>query len=184
MGVDVIAVKKSSKKSEVQEPKDEVEVWTPPSVLPEEVSSEEGGESAFVLQYDTNSNQRYVDSTSQKSEFDKVLDELASISRETLEWDVEKFTRKYAGDEEEILARKLEAFLGAFITNAALGLYNRGYPEVAFRRLEQARNVLEARQKLELEVEAIKAKQDESFDISDMLGLFDGEEQEDGEPAE
>ena len=52
-------------------------------------------------------------------------------------------------------------------------LYNRGYPEAAFRRLEQARTVLEAKRKLEVEVESIKAKQDESFDLSDMLGLFE-----------
>ena len=54
-------------------------------------------------------------------------------------------------------------------------LYNRGYSEAAFKRLEQARIVLEAKQKLEVEVEAIKAKQDESFDLSDMLGLSEGE---------
>ncbi len=183
MGVDEIAVKKSSKKSEAQEPKDEIEVQSPPA-LPEKPIVEGGEESAFVLQYDISPNQRYVDSTSQKNEFDKVLDELALLGKETLDWNVEKFTRKYTEDEEDVLARKLEAFLGAFITNAALELYNRGYSEVAFRRLEQARNVLEARQKLDLEVEAIQAKQDESFDLSDMLGFVDREDQEDGESAE
>lgn len=130
-------------------------------------------ESAFVPKYDVNSNQRYVDSTSQKSEFDRVLDELAAMSKETLDWDVEKFTKKHGSDEENALSRKWEAFLGGFITNAAMELYNRGYPEVAFKRLEQARTVLEAKQKLENEVAAIKAKQDESFDLSDMLGLFE-----------
>ena len=32
---------------------------------------------------------------------------------------------------------------------------------------------MEAKRKLEVEVESIKAKQDESFDLSDMLGLFE-----------
>ena len=79
-------------------------------------------ESEFVLKYDVNSNQRYVDSTSQKSEFDKVLDELASISKEMLDWNVEKFTRKHGEGEENALSRKWEAFLGGFITNAAMEL--------------------------------------------------------------
>ena len=39
--------------------------------------------------------------------------------------------------------------------------------------LEQVRTVLEAKRKLEVEVESIKAKQDESFDLSDMLGFFE-----------
>jgi len=133
------------------------------------------GKSDFTLKYDLNSNQRYVDSTSQKSEFDRVLDELASISRDMLDWDVEKFTKKHGGDTEDAFHLKLEAFLGGFIVNAAMELYNRGYSEAAFRRLEQARTVLEAKKKLEVEVEAIKAKQDESFDLSDMLGLSEGE---------
>ena len=138
-------------------------------------STAEGGGSDFTLKYDMNSNQRYVDSTSQKSEFDRVLDELASISRDMLDWDVEKFTKKHGGDTEDAFHLKLEAFLGGFIVNAAMELYNRGYSEAAFRRLEQARTVLEAKKKLEVEVEAIKAKQDESFDLSDMLGLSEGE---------
>ena len=143
----------------------------PDSPAEEEVQ----GKSDFTLKYDLNSNQRYVDSTSQKSEFDRVLDELSSISRDMLDWDVEKFTKKHGGDTEDAFHLKLEAFLGGFIVNAAMELYNRGYSEAAFRRLEQARTVLEAKKKLEVEVEAIKAKQDESFDLSDMLGLSEGE---------
>lgn len=174
-----MAVRKKTKKS-AQEPVEEVgteevksETVQEEAGIPRPEAADEGRkESDFVLKYDVNSNQRYVDSTSQKSEFDRVLDELSEISRDMLDWNVEKFTKKHGGDGEDDLARKMEAFLGGFITNAAMELYNRGYREAAFRRLEQARTVLEAKQKLEVEVEAIKAKQDESFDLSDMLGLF------------
>ena len=171
-----MAVRKKTKKTEL-EPVDEVSVKAEgqeAAPSPEPDSSTEGEANKgpdFTLKYDMNSNQRYVDSTSQKSEFDRVLDELASISRDMLDWDVEKFTKKHGGDTEDALSKKWEAFLGGFIVNAAMELYNRGYSEAAFRRLEQARTVLEAKKKLEVEVEAIKAKQDESFDLSDMLGL-------------
>ena len=171
-----MAVRKKTKKTEL-EPVDEVSVKAevqeaaPP---PEPDSSTEGEANKgadFTLKYDLNSNQRYVDSTSQKSEFDRVLDELASISRDMLDWDVEKFTKKHGGETHDSCPLPLEAIWGGFIVNAAMELYNRGYSEAAFRRLEQARTVLEAKKKLEVEVEAIKAKQDESFDLSDMLGL-------------
>ena len=183
-----MAVRKKTKKSapdpvddvRVDEVKaDEATAEVREAALPSGPDSPAEGEANkgpdFTLKYDMNSNQRYVDSTSQKSEFDRVLDELASISRDMLDWDVEKFTKKHGGDTEDAFHLKLEAFLGGFIVNAAMELYNRGYSEAAFRRLEQARTVLEAKKKLEVEVEAIKAKQDESFDLSDMLGLSEGE---------
>ena len=183
-----MAVRKKTKKSapdpvddvRVDEVKaDEATAEVREAALPSGPDSPAEGEANkgpdFTLKYDMNSNQCYVDSTSQKSEFDRVLDELASISRDMLDWDVEKFTKKHGGDTEDAFHLKLEAFLGGFIINAAMELYNRGYSEAAFRRLEQARTVLEAKKKLEVEVEAIKAKQDESFDLSDMLGLSEGE---------
>ncbi|MDR1978071.1 MAG: hypothetical protein LBQ42_04990 [Synergistaceae bacterium] len=116
-----------------------------------------------------------MDSTSQKSEFDRVLDELGRISQETLSWDILRMTRKHFGDTEEHNARKFEAFMGAFILNAAAELYDKGLADVALRKLEQARTILEAKQKLAQEVEAIRAKTEEdAFDISAMLGLGDG----------
>mgnify|MGYP000852076988 FL=1 len=183
-----MAVGKKTEKTDL-EPVDEVKVAEDKAdeataevreaALPSGPDSTAEGEvqrgSDFTLKYDMNSNQRYVDSTSQKSEFDRVLDELASISRDMLDWDLEKFTKKHGGDTEDSFPLKLEAFLGGFIVNAAVELYNRGYSEAAFRRLEQARTVLEAKKKLEVEVEAIKAKQDGSFDLSDMLGLSEEE---------
>ena len=138
----------------------------------------EGGAEDFVPQYDMTSTERYVDTTSQKSEFDKVLDELGRVSRETLEWDVLGLTRRHFGGSEEENGRKLEAFLGGFIVNAATELFDKVGAAAAFRRLEQARTVLEAKQKLALEVEAIKSKTEEDlFDVSDMLGLFDATEE-------
>ncbi|MBQ6909679.1 MAG: hypothetical protein IJQ29_06135, partial [Synergistaceae bacterium] len=143
-------------------------------------AKEDGGE--FSLTYDVTSKRRYVDLTSQKTEFERVLEELAKIGHDILSWEVEKFTSKFAtkkyqgsGSEEEATAQKYEAFLGGFITNAAQELYDRGYRETAFRYLEQTKNVLEARQKLESEVESIKTRVEESedlVDVSDILGLF------------
>lgn len=161
-------------KQSAPEPIDEVkaEEAAPAPSEPGEAEEEGREDPSFALKYDVNSNQRYVDSTSQKSEFDKVLDELSKISQEMLDWNVEKFTKKHGEDTGDALARKWEAFLGGFVTNAAVELYNRGYREAAFKRLEQTRTVLEAKQKLEVEVQAIRAKQDESFDLTDMLGLF------------
>lgn len=141
------------------------------------------GEEEFSLKYDTSSEERYVDSTSLKTQFDKVLEELGKISKDMLSWEVDKFTdkftKKFQDDsmtEEEANAKKFEAFLGGFITNAAMELYDRGYREAAFNRLEQTINVLEARRKLDNEVESIKARNDEDVvDLSDMLGLFVGD---------
>ena len=131
----------------------------------------------FTLQYDVSSRERYVDSTSQKTEFDRMLDELSRISKDMLSWEVEKFTGKYQGDEAAATARKFEAFLGGFITNAAMELYDRGYRDAAFQSLEQALKVLDAKRKLETEVESIKARNEEdSVDLSDMLGLFGGDD--------
>ena len=138
----------------------------------------------FTLQYDVNSRERYVDSTSQKTEFDRMLDELSRISKDMLSWEVEKFTGKYQGEGDEAAAataRKFEAFLGGFITNAAMELYDRGYRDAAFQSLEQALKVLDAKRKLETEVESIKARNEEdSVDLSDMLGLFGGDDSGDG----
>jgi hypothetical protein len=131
-------------------------------------------EQVFVPQYDVTSTKRYVDSVSQKSEFDKVLDELASISKDRLSWDILQMTKKHFGDTEEENNRKLEAFLGAFIVNAASGLFDRGLEAAAFARLEQTKAVLEAKKKLSQETASIRAKlEEESFDVSDMLGLFE-----------
>ena len=129
------------------------------------------------------SGERYVDSTSQKTQFEKILEELAKISKDMLSWEVDKFTdrftKKYVGEGmtiEEANAQKFEAFLGGFITNAAMDLYDRGYKDAAFHKLEQAVNVLEARKKLEDEVESIKTRNEEDVvDLSDMLGLFVGD---------
>jgi hypothetical protein len=129
---------------------------------------------AFVPQYDVTSNQRYVDSVSQKSEFEKVLDELASISQDSLSWDILGMTKKHFGNTEEEKGRKLEAFLGAFIVNAASELFDKGLEAAAFGKLEQARTVLEAKRKLSREVAAIRAKSEEdAVDVSDILGLFE-----------
>jgi hypothetical protein len=134
---------------------------------------------AFVPQYDVTSKERYVDSTSQKSEFDRVIDELGRISQETLSWDILRMTRKHFGDTEEDNARKFEAFMGAFIINAATELYDKGLINVALAKLEQAKTILEAKQKLAQEVAAIRAQSEEdAFDISAMLGLGSGDEGE------
>ena len=122
------------------------------------------------------SKERYVDSTSQKSELDKVVDELSRISLETLSWDILKLTKKHFSDADEDNARKLEAFLGGFIVNAAASLYDKGLGVVALKKLDEARKVLEAKQKLAQEVEAIRQKtQEDSIDVSDILGLFSDE---------
>lgn len=139
-------------------------------------------EQEFTLQYDVNSQQRYVDSTSQKTDFERMLDELARISKDMLVWDVEKFTKKYHGDgdEAETTAKKYAAFLGGFITNAAMELYDHGYRDAAFQKLDQARAVLEAKRKLETEVEAIRSSHEDAVDLSDMMDLFGGGEDSNG----
>jgi hypothetical protein len=139
-------------------------------------------EGNFVPKYDVMSTERYVDSTAQKSEFDRVLDELGAISREKLAWDILRMTRKHFGDTEEENSRKLDAFLGAFIVNAATDLYDRGLKDVALHRLEQAKTILEAKEKLSQEVESIRSRTEEdAFDVSAMLGLSPGGEEDEKE---
>ena len=152
-----------------------------PTVAQEAAPAEDQGE--VTLKYDMDSGKRYVDEISQKTNFEKMLEELAKISKDMLSWEVEKFTdrftKKYVGEGmtlEESNSQKFEAFLGGFITNAAMELYDRGYKNAAFHKLEQAISVLEARKKLDYEVDTIKSRQDEDVvDLSDMLGLFDGD---------
>ncbi|MCR4819086.1 MAG: hypothetical protein K5841_09045 [Fretibacterium sp.] len=167
----------------VEEPVSEEEpaAQEEPAVTQEAAPAEDQGE--VTLKYDMDSGKRYVDETSQKTDFEKMLDELAKISKDMLSWEVEKFTdrftKKYVAEGmtlEEANSQKYEAFLGGFITNAAMELYDRGYEEAAIHKLEQAISVLEARKKLETEVDSIKARQEEDVvDLSDMLGLFDGD---------
>lgn len=133
------------------------------------------------LQYDFTSGERYVDKVSTKTEFDRMLDELAAISKDLLSWEAEKFAKAYTGrftegsDTSQSDARKYEAFLGGYITNAAMLLYDKGYREAAIKQLEQAKSILEARKKLEDETSAIKSRveeQNDTVDLSDILGLF------------
>ncbi|MBQ7545147.1 MAG: hypothetical protein IJT02_09435 [Synergistaceae bacterium] len=137
--------------------------------------------SGSQLNYDFTSGERYVDSVSTKTEFDKMLDELAAISADLLAHEVEKFALKFTGkfqgdtDKAEADAKKFEAFLGGYITNAAMTLYDNGYRDAAIKRLEQARSILEARRKLEEETEAISSRVEENndaVDLSDILGLM------------
>lgn len=103
-----------------------------------------------------------------------MLEELERISKETLAWDIVRMTQKHFGDSPEQEVRKMEAFLGGFIINAASELYERGMKDVAFAKLAQAQKILEAKEKLASEVEAIKAKvTEDAVDLSDILGLFD-----------
>ena len=131
--------------------------------------------------YDVTSGERYVDKVSTKTEFDKMLDELSDISKDLLSWEVEKFAKKYTGkfqgdfEKSESDARKYEAFLGGYITNAAMILYDNGYKDAAIKKLDQSKSILEARKKLEDETLAIKTRveeEDASVDLSDILGLF------------
>ena len=139
-------------------------------------ATEKNANETFVPKYDMASKERYVDSTSNKTEFERVIGELARISLETLSWDIVKLTKKHFGDTEEDKARKLEAFLGGFIVNAAATLYDKGLGDVAYKKLDEAKKVLETKQKLTQEVEAIRLKTEEdSIDVSDMLGLFSDE---------
>ena len=137
--------------------------------------------SGETLNYDFTSGKRYVDSVSTKTDFDRMLDELSAISGDLLSHEVEKFAKKFTGkfqgdfDKAESDAKKYEAFLGGYITNAAMILYDNGYREAAIKRLDQAKSILEARKKLEDETEAIKTRveeENESVDLSDILGLF------------
>ena len=149
---------------------------------PEPVSKpKDDGE--FKLQYDVTSGQRYVDLVSTKTEFDKMLDELAKISKELLEHEAERFAKKYTGkfkaedgkSESEADARKYEAFLGGYISNAAMLLDDKGYRDIALKQLEQAKITLETKKRLEEETAAIHARVEEnndSVDLSDILGMF------------
>lgn len=136
--------------------------------------------SGSQLNYDFTSGERYVDKVSTKTEFDKMLDELAAISKELLSWQTEKFARDFTGkfsegESSQAEARKYEAFLGGYITNAAMILYDKGYRDTAIKQLEQAKSILDARKKLEDETSAIKSRveeQNDSVDLSDILGLF------------
>lgn len=147
----------------------------------EQAEPEINPEEPFKLQYDFTSGERYVDKVSTKTEFDKMLDELAAISKDLLSWEVEKFAKKYTGkfpgegDKSEADAKKYEAFLGGYITNAAMTLYDNGYRDAAIKQLEQAKNILIARKKLEDETLAIKERveeEDAAVDLSDILGMF------------
>ena len=133
------------------------------------------------LDYDFTSGERYVDKVSTKTEFDKMLDELSAISKDLLAHEVEKFALKFTGkftennDKAESDAKKFEAFLGGYITNAAMILYDNGYTDAALKQLEQAKDVISARKRLEEETLAIKTRveqEDASVDLSDILGLF------------
>lgn len=154
-----------------------------PSSGEDETPSSNGGGKfdGSELQYDFTSGERYVDKVSTKTEFDRMLDELAAISKDLLSWEAEKFAKEYTGrfnegsDTSQSDARKYEAFLGGYITNAAMLLYDKGYREVAIKQLEQAKSILEARKKLEDETSAIKSRveeQNDTVDLSDILGLF------------
>lgn len=147
--------------------------------LPQEPKSQKDY-SGSQLNYDFTSGERYVDKVSTKTEFDKMLDELANISKELLSWQADKFAHDYTGkfqegESSQAEARKYEAFLGGYITNAAMMLYDKGYREAAIKQLEQAKSILDARKKLEDETSAIKSRveeQNDSVDLSDILGLF------------
>lgn len=154
--------------STVSEPEPEPEQLQedrPPEINPEDIP----------MQYDFDSNERYVDKVSTKTEFDKMLDELAAISKDLLSWEVEKFAKKFTGKYKGEDGKKYEAFLGGYITNAAMTLYDNGYKDEAIKQLEQAKSVLTARQKLEDETQAIKDRVEEegaAVDLSDILGMF------------
>ena len=128
----------------------------------------------FVPQYDVTSKERYVDSTSQKTELDRIIGELARISLETLSWDILKMTKKHFGNDEGTNARKLEAYLGGFIINAASVLFDKGLGDVAFKKLEEAKKILEVKHKLDEEAQTTRLKTKEyDIDVSDVLGLLD-----------
>ena len=126
----------------------------------------------FVPQYDIASTQRYVDSTSRKTESDRTLDELRSRAGDALARDLVDMAQEYLHGTEEDNARCLEAFLGAFVAGASTQLFDRGFEEAALRQLDQARTILEARQKLSREIEEMRSRAEkETFDVSALLGL-------------
>ena len=174
---------------ETPEIEPELETITPepetqePESVPEESLQETTSTKDYSgshLNYDFTSGERYVDKVSTKTEFDKMLDELANISKELLSWQADKFARDYTGkfqegESSQADARKYEAFLGGYITNAAMMLYDKGYRDAAIKQLEQAISILQARKKLEDETSAIKSRveeQNDAVDLSDILGLF------------
>ena len=143
--------------------------------------TDEGG---LVLKYDFTSGERYVDAISTKTQFDKMLDELGLISKDLLSWQVEKFAVQFAnkftnGDEgdtpESAKEKKFGAFLGGFITNAAVILQEHGYINTAIKCLDQALSIVKAQKKLKDELQALKQREEEenyNVDLSDILGLF------------
>ena len=175
---------------ETPEAEPEIETVTPETETQEQEQSQEESPQASkpqkkdysgsTLNYDFTSGERYVDKVSTKTEFDKMLDELANISKELLSWQADKFARDYTGkfqegESSQADARKYEAFLGGYITNAAMLLYDKGYRDAAIKQLEQAISILQARKKLEDETSAIKSRveeQNDAVDLSDILGLF------------
>lgn len=170
---------KLSEEPEIMEKPEEPisEPETPVSGEGEEIKPEE----PFKPKYDVTSGKRYVDEVSTKTPFDKMLDELAAISKELLSWQVEKFARDYTvkfpgeGDKSEADAKKYEAFLGGYITNAAMILYDNGYMDAAIKQLDMAQKTIAARKRLEEETVAIKERVEEEdavVDLSDILGMF------------
>lgn len=145
----------------------------------EPAAAEKASDDTFSYKYDVSSDKRYVDLTSQKSDFDKILDELSGISKDTILADVKRLTEEFKIDEdgEEEKAKKFDALFGGFISNAAMELYDMGYVDMAFQRLEQTKNILEAKRKLETELAAIKAKHEEhDLDLFGDMGLFGGDD--------
>ncbi|MBQ3455596.1 MAG: hypothetical protein IJG36_04105 [Synergistaceae bacterium] len=168
---------------EITEPESEPEITEPETESEPEISQPEKSHKDYSgshLDYDFTSGERYVDKVSTKTEFDKMLDELSAISKELLSWQTDKFARDYTvkfseGESSQADARKYEAFLGGYITNAAMMLYDKGYRDAAIKQLEQAISILQARKKLEDETSAIKSRveeQNDAVDLSDILGLF------------
>ena len=122
---------------------------------------------------------RYVDLN--KTDFDKMLDELASISKDIIEHETEKFAKKctvkFHGDfdKDGADAKKYTAFLGGYITNSAMLLCDLVNFETAISKLEEVCNVLKARKKIDAETAAIRTQVEEEgavVDLSDILGLF------------
>ena len=170
----------SQQKTELSEPEPEPEQDVSEAEIEPETTSKKDY-SGETLNYDFTSGKRYVDLVSTKTDFDRMLDELSAISGDLLSHEVEKFAKKFTDkfqgdfDKAESDAKKYEAFLGGYITNAAMILYDNGYRDAAIKQLEQAKSILEARKKLEDETAAIKTRVEEendSVDLSDLLGLF------------
>ena len=170
----------SQQEPELSEPEPEPEQDVSEAEIEPETTSKKDY-SGETLNYDFTSGKRYVDLVSTKTDFDRMLDELSAISGDLLSHEVEKFAKKFTDkfqgdfDKAESDAKKYEAFLGGYITNAAMILYDNGYRDAAIKQLEQAKSILEARKKLEDETAAIKTRVEEendSVDLSDLLGLF------------